>query len=60
MATAGPAVAAFFANLTPVFAALLSAALLGELPRWYHGVAFLLIAAGIAVSSRQQSAGKAS
>lgn len=60
VATAGPAVAAFFANLTPVFAALLSAALLGELPRWYHGVAFLLIAAGIAVSSWQQSTGKAS
>jgi drug/metabolite transporter (DMT)-like permease len=51
VATVGPAVAAFFSNLTPVFAALLSAALLGELPRWYHAGAFVLIAAGIVVSS---------
>jgi drug/metabolite transporter (DMT)-like permease len=34
-----------------VFAALLSAAVLGEPPRWYHGAAFALIAAGIAASS---------
>jgi len=51
----GPAVAAFFSNLTPVFAALLSAALLGEWPQWFHGAAFVLIAAGIAVSSRRQA-----
>ncbi|WP_280152526.1 DMT family transporter [Piscinibacter sp. XHJ-5] len=50
---AGPAMAAFFANLTPVFAALLSAALLGEAPRWYHAVAFALIVGGIVVSSRK-------
>jgi drug/metabolite transporter (DMT)-like permease len=47
----GPALAAFFGNLTPVFAALLSAALLGEPPHWYHGLAFSLIVAGIVVSS---------
>lgn len=52
VAAAGPAVAAFFGNLTPVFAALLSAALLGEHPQWFHGVAFALIVAGIVVSSR--------
>ncbi len=51
--TVGPAVAAFFSNLTPVFAAVMSAALLGEPPRWYHVVAFALIAAGIVVSSRR-------
>lgn len=50
--TAGPALAAFFNNLTPLFAAILSAALLGEPPRWYHAVAFVLIAAGIVVTSR--------
>lgn len=50
----GPALAAFFSNLTPVFAALLSAALLGEPPRWYHGVAFALIVAGIVVSTPRQ------
>ncbi|MBB2486881.1 DMT family transporter [Mitsuaria sp. WAJ17] len=50
---AGPAVAAFFGNLTPVFAALMSAALLGEWPQWFHGAAFALIAAGIVVSARR-------
>ena len=50
---AGPAVAAFFGNLTPVFAALMSAALLGEWPQWFHGAAFVLIAAGIVVSARR-------
>ena len=50
---AGPALAAFFANLTPVFAAMLSAALLGEAPRWYHAAAFALIVGGIVVSSRR-------
>jgi len=57
VATGGPALAAFFSNLTPVFAALLSAALLGETPRWYHAVAFVLIVAGIVVSSRRRAAG---
>lgn len=53
VAHVGPAVASFFANLTPLFAALLSTALLGEAPQWYHGVAFALIVAGIAVSARR-------
>jgi len=52
VAEAGPALAGFFVNLTPVFAAVISAALLGVAPAWYHGVAFALIAAGILVSSR--------
>ena len=50
---AGPTMAGFFANLTPVFAAILSTAFIGELPRLYHGLAFALIVAGIVVSSRQ-------
>ncbi len=50
---AGPAVASFFNNLTPVFTAILSSAVLGEPPRWFHGVAFALIVGGIAVSSRR-------
>lgn len=54
VAAAGPATAAFFSNLTPLFAALLSAALLGEAPQPYHGLAFALIVAGIAVSSRRR------
>jgi drug/metabolite transporter (DMT)-like permease len=51
VATVGPAAAAFFSNLTPVFAAMLSAALLGEAPHGYHAAAFGLIVAGIVVSS---------
>ncbi|WP_375212106.1 DMT family transporter [Aquabacterium sp.] len=47
----GPTLAAFFINLTPVFAALWSALFLGQWPRWYHPCALLLITAGIAVSS---------
>lgn len=50
---AGPQIAGFFTNLTPLFAALLSAAFLGDLPQWYHGAAFVLIVGGIWVSSRQ-------
>lgn len=52
--TVGPTMAAFFSNLTPIFAALWAALLLGEHPRWYHPVALLLIVAGIAVSSGVQ------
>ncbi len=56
VAAGGPALAAFFGNLTPVFAALLSAAVLGETPRWYHAAAFALIVAGIVVSSGRRAA----
>ncbi len=56
VATVGPAIAAFFNNLTPVFAALMSAAWLGEAPSWYHVLAFAFIVAGIVVSSRQAAA----
>ena len=48
----GPATASFFANLTPLIAALLSAAFLSELPQLYHALAFALIVGGIVVSSR--------
>ena len=54
VAQAGPSVAAFFANLTPLFAALMSAALLGEPPRLYHAVAFALIVGGIVASSSRR------
>ncbi|TFY98925.1 DMT family transporter [Ramlibacter humi] len=49
----GPTIAGFFSNLTPLFAALLSAAFLGEAPHAYHAVAFVLIVAGIVVSARK-------
>ena len=34
---------------------LLSVVLLGETPHWYHGAAFVLIVAGIVVSSRSSA-----
>ena len=51
VARAGPAVAGFFINLTPLFTALLSSVFLGETPRGFHAVAFVLIVAGIVLSS---------
>ena len=53
VARVGPAVAGFFSNLTPLFAALMSATLLGEPPRLYHAAGFVLIVGGILVSSRR-------
>ena len=53
VARAGPAVAGFFSNLTPLFTALLSSAFLGEVPHLYHVLAFALIMGGIVVSSRR-------
>lgn len=49
----GPNIAGFFANLTPLFAAVMSTVLLGDAPQTYHAAAFMLIAGGIVVSSRQ-------
>jgi drug/metabolite transporter (DMT)-like permease len=49
----GPNVAGFFSNLTPLFAAIFSAAFLGEPPHLYHVAAFVLIVGGIVVSSRR-------
>lgn len=50
---AGPAIAGIFFNLSPLFAAVLSALLIGEGPRPFHALAFGLIAAGILVSARK-------
>jgi drug/metabolite transporter (DMT)-like permease len=49
----GPSIAGFFSNLTPLFAAVMSAAFLGELPHVYHAIAFVLIVGGIVVSSQR-------
>lgn len=53
VAQAGPTMAAFFSNLSPLFAAALSVLLVGEAPQLYHGAAFALVVAGIVVSSRR-------
>lgn len=50
---AGPATAGFFANLIPLFTALLSIPILGEVPQLYHALAFALIVGGIVVSARR-------
>lgn len=47
----GPNIAGFFNNLTPLFAALMSAAFLGEAAQPYHVLAFVLIVGGIVFSS---------
>ena len=49
---AAPGIGAFFMNLTPLFAALLSSAFLGEPPHAFHALAFALIVGGIVVSAR--------
>ena len=49
----GPNIAGFFANLTPLFAGLISTLALGDAPRFFHAVAFVLIVGGIWVSSRK-------
>jgi drug/metabolite transporter (DMT)-like permease len=53
VARVGPTVAGFFNNLTPLFAAIMSTKLLGEMPRLYHAAGFVLIVGGILVSSRR-------
>lgn len=49
----GPTIAGFFSNLTPLFAAVMSAVLLGEMPQAYHALGFLLIVGGIVVSAKR-------
>ena len=50
VAKAGPTVAAFFTNFIPLFTAILSTLILGEYPKGFHGLAFLLIVIGIGMS----------
>jgi drug/metabolite transporter (DMT)-like permease len=56
VAQAGPAMAALFSNLTPLFAALISGAVLGSWPEPYHLLAFGLILAGIMCSALRRQA----
>jgi drug/metabolite transporter (DMT)-like permease len=49
----GPSVAGFFANLTPLFAAIMSTWVLGDMPQMYHAAAFVLNVGGIVVSSKK-------
>ena len=56
VAEGGPALAAIFNNLTPLFTALLSVLVLGDAPQLYHAAAFGLIVAGITVSMASRPA----
>jgi drug/metabolite transporter (DMT)-like permease len=53
VARAGATVPVFFANLTPIFAAVLSALLLAEGPQWYHAVGLVLILIGVRMAGRR-------
>ena len=57
VARVGAVVPIYFANLTPVFAAVLSVLLLGEAPRGYHLAALALILGGIHLASRSARSG---
>jgi len=48
----GPGAAGVFVNLVPIFAALLSVILLGQVFDWYHGVALVLVVSGIWLAQR--------
>lgn len=50
---AGAAIAGFFGNLIPLFTALLSVIVLGDVPQLYHGAAFVLIVGGIVISAKR-------
>ena len=53
IARAGAQLPVFFFTLTPVFAALMSSALLGDWPRWYHAAGLGAIVAGIWIANRR-------
>jgi drug/metabolite transporter (DMT)-like permease len=55
VARVGPAVGGFFINLTPLFTALLSTAVLGEPPELFHAAAFICIVSGIVLSSSKRT-----
>ncbi len=53
VAAVGPAVASLFIHLMPVFASILSALLLGELPSGYHYAGMALVLGGILLTIRK-------
>ena len=56
VARAGAVLPIYFANLTPLFAALLGSVLLDEAPQLYHGVGLVLIVLGIHLAARPADA----
>lgn len=58
IALIGPNRAAPFLHLVPVFGSVMAIALLGERPRLFHLVGYLLVLSGVVIASRQASAKK--
>ncbi len=56
IALIGPNRAAPFFHLVPVFGSAMAIVLLGEQPRLFHLVGYLLVLAGVVIASRQTSA----
>jgi drug/metabolite transporter (DMT)-like permease len=56
IALIGPNRAAPFSHLMPVFGSVLAIVLLGEEPRLFHLVGYVLVLGGVIISSRQASA----
>ena len=56
IALIGPNRAAPFFHLVPVFGSAMAILLLGEQPRLFHLIGYLLVLAGVVIASRQASA----
>lgn len=56
IALIGPNRAAPFFHLMPVFGSAMAIVLLGEQPRLYHLIGYLMVLAGVVIASRQASA----
>ena len=56
IALIGPNRAAPFLHLVPVFGSVMAIALLGERPRLFHLIGYVLVLAGVVIASRQASA----
>jgi drug/metabolite transporter (DMT)-like permease len=56
IALIGPNRAAPFLHLVPVFGSAMAILLLGEQPRLFHLIGYVLVLAGVVIASRQQSA----
>jgi drug/metabolite transporter (DMT)-like permease len=54
----GPVLTSASLTLTPAFAAAQAMALIGEMLGWYHGVAILLVVAGLMLINRDQARGR--
>ena len=56
VAAVGPSIGSLFIHLQPVFAAIMSALLLGELPQWFHYAGMALVLGGIFITMRKPAA----